>query len=69
MTINVIQYKKYTKEYPDILETIITPHLDEDDEIIYLDEAYYSLQKDGHYIIDHLVLPTKKFIREFYLNI
>lgn len=65
MTINVIQYKKYTKEYIDILETIITPHLDEDGAIVYLDEAYYSLQQDGHYIIDHLVLPTKNFIDKY----
>ena len=65
MTINVIQYKKYTKEYANILETIITPHLDEDGAIVYLDEAYYFLQQDGHYIIDHLVLPTKNFIDKY----
>ena len=47
-----------------ILETIITPHLDEDGVIVYLDEAYYSLQQDGHYIIDHLVIPNVQCVKE-----
>lgn len=59
-TINVIKYKQYTSDNEEIIETIITSHLDEDGNIIYLDEAYHTLQKDGHYIIDHIVLPSIK---------
>lgn len=60
-TINVIKYKTFKAEEPQILETIITNHKIDND-IIYLDEAYYNLQKDGHYIIDHIVLPTTEFV-------
>lgn len=59
-TINVIKYKKYNSEDAEIIDTIITSHVDEANNIIYLDEAYHHLQKDGHYIIDHLVIPNIK---------
>jgi hypothetical protein len=53
-TVNVIKYKKYLANKPEIVETIITPHSTETSE----DEAYHSLIKDGHYIIDHIILPS-----------
>lgn len=59
-TINVIKYKYYNEENPVILDVIITNHKQED-QIMYLDEALYQLKQDGHYIIDHLVLPTKEW--------
>lgn len=45
-TINVIRYKDK------ILKIIITPHTSE------LDEAYYKLEKDGRYFIDHIIIPS-----------
>ena len=56
-TINVIKYKNYNSETAEIIDTIITSHVDNDNNII-LDEAYHNLQKDGHYIIEHLVIPN-----------
>lgn len=53
-TVNVIKYKKYLADKSEIVETIITPHPTETSE----DEAYHSLTKDGHYIIDHIILPS-----------
>lgn len=61
MTINIIKYKYYSKEDPEILDVIITNHKQED-QIMYLDEALYKLKQDGHYIIEHLVLPTKEWV-------
>lgn len=59
-TVNVIKYKYYSSEQPVILDVIITNHK-QGDQIMYLDEALYKLEQDGHYIIDHLVLPTKQW--------
>lgn len=53
-TINVIKYQSTTSL--DILDTIITPHK-LNDELMHLDEAYFTLPKDGHYVIDHIILP------------
>jgi hypothetical protein len=47
----------------EIVKIIITPHVDEEQHPIYLDEAYFKLDKDGHYIIDHLVIPNVKCVR------
>jgi hypothetical protein len=47
-----------------IVEIIITPHVDEEQHPIYLDEAYFKLDKDGHYIIDHLVIPNVQCVKE-----
>lgn len=55
-TINVIKYVSTTET--EILTTIITPHVDEHDRVMYLDEACYKLFKDGHYIIEHIILPN-----------
>ncbi len=66
-TINVIRYKTFKAEEPQILKTIITNHKIDND-IVYLDEAYYNLQKDGHYIIDHIVLPTTEFVYSHNVN-
>lgn len=54
-TINVINYNG-SKQYEQ-LEVIVTPHKDSND-VCFLDEAYYVLPKDGHYIIDHIILPS-----------
>lgn len=58
-TINVIKYVPYNKSLEDaeIYEVIITPHK-QNGEIAYLDEAYHTLKKDGHYLIEHLVILT-----------
>lgn len=55
-TINVIKYVSTQKT--EILTTIITPHIDEAGNIMYLDEVCYNLVKDGHYIIEHMILPN-----------
>jgi hypothetical protein len=55
-TVNIISYKKSTEDSK-LLTTIITPHI-VDGEIIYLDEAYYKTEKDGHYVIDHVIIPS-----------
>lgn len=49
-TVNIIKYKAVAEE--SVLDILITPHSTD------LDEAYYNLKKDGHYIIDHLVIPS-----------
>lgn len=54
-TVNMINYKS-TKDKK-LLKTIITPHVVEG-EIVYLDEAYYKTEKDGHYVIDHIIIPS-----------
>lgn len=59
-TINVIKYGSSNGQNT-ILKTLITPHKKEED-IIYLDEAYYPLHKDGKYIIEHLIIPSESWI-------
>lgn len=56
-TVNVIKYVPSNGDTT-ILEVIITPHVDEET-IMYCDEACYTLPKDGHYIIEHLIIPSK----------
>lgn len=58
-TINVIKYKTYRSSTPTIVDVIISKHVDENGDLAQLDEAYYALSNDGHYIIDHIVLPTE----------
>ena len=65
-TINVI---KYVSSNDDILNTggtiekvLITPHVDNAGLIMYCDEAMYDLKKDGHYVIDHLIIPSLQCI-------
>lgn len=60
-TINVVKY--VSTKSTDIVEIIITPHVDEEQHPIYLDEAYFKLDRDGHYIIDHLVIPSVKCVQ------
>lgn len=60
-TVNMISYRS-TKEQK-LLDVIITPHVI-NGEIIYLDEAYYKTEKDGHYIIDHIILPSIDWYNE-----
>lgn len=62
-TLNIIKYKEFASEEPVILDSIITSHKN-GDEIAYLDEAYYHLVKDGHYVIDHIVLPTIVWLQD-----
>lgn len=59
-TVNVIKYAS-TKN-SEIVEVIITPHL-ENETLMFLDEATHTLQKDGHYIIEHLILPSNECIQ------
>jgi hypothetical protein len=56
-TVNVIKYVPSNGDTT-TLEVIITPHVDEGT-IMYCDEACYTLPKDGHYIIEHLIIPSK----------
>ena len=62
VTINVIKYKSYNSEFPEILGTTVTKHKEGDD-IMYLDEAHYPLTQDGYYIIDHMVIPTLRWLQ------
>lgn len=55
-TVNVIKY--VSTEKTEILTTIITPHKNNNGDIMYLDETCYNLTKDGHYVIEHLILPN-----------
>ncbi len=59
-TINVIKYAS-TKN-SEVVETIITPH-SEGKTLMFLDEATHTLQKDGHYIVEHLIIPSNKCIQ------
>lgn len=61
-TINVVKY--VSTNSTDIVEIIITPHVDEEQHPMYFDEAYFKLDKDGHYIIDHLVIPNVQCVKE-----
>lgn len=61
-TVNVIKYNPYNAEQPTILDIIVTDHILEG-ELAHLDEAHYPLQKDGYYIIDHIVLPTLDWLK------
>lgn len=49
-TVNVVKYKRTTQEDPEIVEVLFTSHKDS------IDESFHNLTKDGHYIIDHIVL-------------
>ena len=61
-TINVVKY--VSTKSTNIVEIIITPHVDEEQHPMYFDEAYFKLDKDGHYIIDHLVIPNVQCVKE-----
>lgn len=60
-TINVVKYVSTQKT--EILTTTITSHVNENGDIMYLDEACYNLAKDGHYIIEHIILPNLECAR------
>lgn len=49
-TVNIIKYKSVSKE--EIVDVIFSEHTTD------LDETYYQLKKDGHYIIQHIVMPS-----------
>lgn len=51
-TINVIKYKKSNVEFPEILATYINPHEKT------FDESLHPLTKDGHYVLDHIILSS-----------
>ena len=55
-TINVI--KSVETQNTNIVSTIITQHVNDDGTPLFCDETYYCLLKDGHYIIDHIILPS-----------
>lgn len=59
-TVNVIKYIPSNLE-PQLLDTIITPHVHEGIPM-YCDEACFSLPKDGHYVIEHLIMPSKECV-------
>lgn len=61
-TVNVIKYVS-TKSI-DILNTIITSHLMDDGTPMFCDEACHTLSKDGHYLIDHLIIPSVQCIEK-----
>lgn len=54
-TVNIIQYNSTTEQT--IVGTIFSPHCS------YLDEAYYTMSKDGYYTITHLILPTTEWLQ------
>lgn len=60
VTINVIQLN--TVDDVILLDNFIVSHCS------YLDEVHYKLQKDGYYMISHIVLPTKKAIERIIEN-
>ena len=55
-TVNVIKYVS-TKGVK-VLDVKITSHVDEYGDAVFCDETYYPLLHDGHYVIDHLVIPN-----------
>lgn len=55
-TINII--KQVTTETTNVLDVIITSHINKDGELMHCDETYYPLIKDGHYIIEHIIIPS-----------
>lgn len=56
-TVNIITYV-HSKKEEEIVETIITPHMLKN-EPVYLDEAYHTIKKDGHYVVYHMIVPSK----------
>lgn len=58
-TINVIKYIS-TKD-TNILKTIIVSHVDSEGNELE-DKTQFHLSKDGHYVIEHLIIPNKDFI-------
>lgn len=59
-TINIIQKNTIKESEIDtsVVETIFTNHQ------TYLDEAYYKVESDGHYVIHHVILPTIDWFQE-----
>lgn len=55
-TVNIIKSVEVKKT--DIVSTIITPHVDDEGTPLFCDETCYYLSKDGHYIIDHMIVPS-----------
>lgn len=55
-TVDVIKYVGLQKT--DIVSTIITSHVATDGTPLFCDETYHCLTKDGHYIIDHIIIPS-----------
>lgn len=60
-TINVVNYKSSTDTT--LLNTSINSHKYEDT-VAYIDETEFPLTKDGHYVIDHLVIPGIEWYNE-----
>lgn len=55
-TINIIYQFTTEHEEGKIIDTLITSHC------VHLDEAYYSIPKDGYYTIQHIILPTTDWL-------
>ena len=54
ITINIIY--QVTTDGENLIDTLITNHC------VKLDEVYYSIPKDGCYIIKHIIIPTTEWL-------
>lgn len=61
-TINVIKYQPSNQEDPELLDFLIVSHNKD-----YC-ESLYPLKKDGHYIIDHIVIPKEDHAVTYYTD-
>lgn len=55
-TINVINYISVNENQ--LIHTIVNDHT------IYLDEVFYSSDKDGHYVFNHFIVPSLEWLQE-----
>lgn len=61
-TVNVIKYQPSNSEEPEILETLISTHDKK------YSESLHTFTKDGHYIIDHLIVPNEDTATTYYTD-
>lgn len=56
--VTVIKYKNTFSEIPETLETLISNHTGE------MSDQFHTLTKDGHYKLDHLVIPSVEYLNK-----
>ena len=61
ITANVIEYHFINDEGNEESEIVSTSYTDHS---LYLDEGYITIDKDGYYLVHHLILPTVDWLQQ-----
>lgn len=61
ITVNILEYHFINDEGNEESEVVSTSYTDHS---LYLDEEYITIDKDGYYLVHHLILPTVDWLQQ-----